>query len=112
MRLGVALDGDGAELIRERVATDTSGYGAVLDTVVGLVKRTEAKLGRTGTVGVGIPGAISDRTGLVKNADSTVPSGTSTAGTPITTSSRIGIPPSPTPRTPPTARRGSWRAPR
>ena len=31
----------------------------------------EAELGRDGTVGIGIPGAISPATGLVKNANST-----------------------------------------
>ena len=36
-----------------------------------LVRSAETKLGRRGSVGVGIPGAISPKTGLVKNANST-----------------------------------------
>jgi fructokinase len=71
----VALDDGGAELLRERVATDTGSYDAVVATIAGLVSRAESKLGRTGTVGVGIPGTISARTGLVKNANSTVLNG-------------------------------------
>jgi hypothetical protein len=58
----VALDDDGTEFLRERVATDPSSYDAVLATIAGLVTRAESKLWRTGTVGVGIPGTISART--------------------------------------------------
>jgi fructokinase len=36
-----------------------------------LVRGLEAELGATGTVGIGIPGALSPATGLVKNANST-----------------------------------------
>src|SRR5438067_611490 len=85
MRLGVdlggtkteviALDEVGTELLRERVATDKSSYDAAVATVAGLVTRAESKLGRQGTVGVGIPGTISARTGRVKNANSTVLNG-------------------------------------
>src|SRR5437660_6837286 len=85
MRLGVDLGGTktevvalgdgGAELLRERIPTDTSSYDAILATVAGLVTRAEAKLGRPGTVGVGIPGTVSANTGLVKNANSTVLNG-------------------------------------
>src|SRR5258708_38059746 len=39
--------------------------------MVELVKRIEAELGTTGTVGAGIPGSVSRRTGLIKNANST-----------------------------------------
>src|SRR5580658_6265723 len=80
MRLGVdlggtkteiiALDLDGHVRVRERVATPR-GYDAVLDAICGLVISTESKLGTRGTLGVAIPGALSARTGLVKNANST-----------------------------------------
>jgi fructokinase len=65
----IALDGTGAEIYRKRVDTDTRSYETVLATITGLVKEAEAVLGEQGTVGVGIPGAISGRTGLVKNAN-------------------------------------------
>jgi fructokinase len=39
--------------------------------VAGLVEAAEAALGQRGTLGVGIPGAVSHATGLVKNANTT-----------------------------------------
>ena len=66
----VALDADGQVRLRERVATP-SGYDAILGTICGLVVSAEAKLGSRGTLGVAIPGALSARTGFVKNANST-----------------------------------------
>jgi fructokinase len=85
MRLGVdlggtkteviALDDGGSELYRRRVDTDPGSYDAIVATVVSLVGEAEAALGRAGTVGVGIPGAVSARTGLVKNANTNVLNG-------------------------------------
>ena len=76
MRIGVdlggtkiealALDAAGREVFRKRVLTPRGDYPATLDAVVALVK----EIG-TGTVGIGIPGALSRVTGLVKNANST-----------------------------------------
>jgi fructokinase len=67
---GIALDRGGAELWRRRVATPQD-YGMTLDAVAGLVAAAEGDLGKRGVVGLGIPGAISPATGLVKNANST-----------------------------------------
>jgi fructokinase len=67
----IALDGDGAVLLRERAPTPRNDYGAIVRAIAGLVVSAEARLNRTGTVGVGIPGAISPKTGLVKNANTT-----------------------------------------
>jgi fructokinase len=81
MRIGVdvggtkieaaAFDGRGALLCRRRVRTPQGDYAATLDTIAGLIGAIEAELGRTGSVGLGIPGALSPATGLVKNANST-----------------------------------------
>jgi fructokinase len=68
---GVALDEGGAQLARRRVATPREDYDATLRAMVGLVRDLEAETGRRGTVGVGMPGALSPATGLVKNANST-----------------------------------------
>ncbi len=69
---GIALGPDGAALARRRIPSPAQdGYEAVLDAIAGLVAGLEAATGRRGTVGVGIPGAISPATGLVKNANST-----------------------------------------
>ena len=66
----VALGEDGATLARQRVPTPQHDYEACIAAASGLVRDLEDSLGRTGTVGVGIPGAISPATGLVKNANS------------------------------------------
>lgn len=71
----IALDDGGRELLRKRVATPAGDYGGTLKTIVGLVTFAEDQLGRKGKVGVGMPGAISRKTGLVKNANSTVLNG-------------------------------------
>ena len=68
---GVALGDDGAQLARRRVATPRHDYAATLESMAGLVRDLEAETGRRGSVGVGMPGAISPATGLVKNANST-----------------------------------------
>lgn len=71
----IALGDDGAELVRRRVATPSGDYAATLDAIAALVTSIEEKLGRTGSVGVGTPGAISPRTGLIKNSNSIVLNG-------------------------------------
>lgn len=66
----VVLEGDGSEIWRRRVPSPRDYRGTVA-AVVGLVESAERSLGGFGTVGVGLPGTISARTGLVKNANST-----------------------------------------
>ena len=67
---GIALDADGPVAARRRVATPRE-YVGTLDAITRLVAELEAEAGRTGSVGVGIPGVVSHATGLVKNANST-----------------------------------------
>jgi fructokinase len=75
LRIGIDLGGtkieaiavEGArEVFRKRVPTPCGDYAATLSTVASLVH----EIGE-GSVGVGIPGALSRVTGLVKNANST-----------------------------------------
>jgi len=68
----MALGGDGAELLRRRVPTPRHSYEAVIEAIASLVLAAEADLGERGTVGLAIPGIVSQKTGLVKNANSTV----------------------------------------
>ena len=68
---GIALDPQGVELRRIRVATPKGDYAATLAAVTGLVHELELATAQTGTVGVGIPGTLVASTGLVKNANST-----------------------------------------
>jgi len=67
----IALGGDGRQILRRRIATPQGDYMATLMAVAGLVESVEAEIGRRGTVGVGIPGAESLASGLIKNANST-----------------------------------------
>jgi fructokinase len=67
----IALDGDGREILRRRVATPQGDYRATVGTVAGLVEAVEGELHERGSVGVGMPGAESRVTGLIKNANST-----------------------------------------
>jgi len=67
----LALDDSGAERFRRRVPTPRGDYAATLEAIAVLVNDAERVLGAHGTLGVGIPGALSHATGLVKNANST-----------------------------------------
>jgi fructokinase len=67
----IALDDQGEVRARRRVATPRDDYEATLGAIAGLVAELETETRATATVGVGMPGAISPATGLVKNANST-----------------------------------------
>lgn len=67
----IALDDAGATLMRERAPTPQNDYEGCVRAVAGLVARFESALGRTGSVGVGMPGSLSPATGLLRNANST-----------------------------------------
>jgi len=67
----IALERDGRELHRHRIATPRHDYDGTVRAIAEAVREIERKLGRSATVGLGIPGTISTKTGLVKNANST-----------------------------------------
>jgi fructokinase len=67
----VALENDGNELDRQRVATPRGDYPGTVNAIRDGVVQIEGKLQRRATVGVGIPGTISRVTHGVKNANST-----------------------------------------
>ena len=82
MRIGVdlggtkietlALDGQGVARGGFRRPSPRDDYEATLATIAEMVTETERQAGGgLGVVGVGMPGAISPATGLVKNANST-----------------------------------------
>ena len=66
----VALARDGAIPVRLRVPTPRHDYDGTLAAIVRLVVAVEQRLGCRCPVGVGMPGAISPATGVVKNANS------------------------------------------
>src|SRR6267143_5918930 len=67
----LALDPSGREMLRKRVPTPRGDYDATISAVKGLVEEIDSSSGVKGSVGIGIPGALSRATGLVKNANST-----------------------------------------
>jgi fructokinase len=79
MRIGVDLGGTKIEVIalegervlaRRRVPAPRNDYDRTLRAVCDLVIAIQKETGESGTVGIGIPGAVSAQTGLVKNANS------------------------------------------
>ncbi|MGH1461449.1 MAG: ROK family protein [Neptuniibacter sp.] len=82
MRIGIDLGGTKIEIIamghlsneiyRKRVATPQGDYQAILRCLIELINNCEADCQQKAlSIGVGIPGAISPATGLIKNANST-----------------------------------------
>jgi len=68
---GVVLDADGKEIIRKRILTERQhGYQHILSRIKLLHDELAAAVsGQPATFGIGTPGAISPRTGLLKNSN-------------------------------------------
>jgi fructokinase len=81
MRIGIDLGGTKIEAVvltdagviafRERRATPRGDYDGTIDAIAGLVEEAERAVEARCSVGIGMPGAISPTTGVVKNANST-----------------------------------------
>lgn len=67
----IALDEQGIERMRFRTPTPQGDYQSTVANIVDMIHRAETELGEYASVGIGIPGALSRRTGRVKNANST-----------------------------------------
>jgi len=68
---GFVLGADGSFIDVRRVATPRHDYAGTLEAIAGLVAVIERDHGANALVGVGMPGSLSPRTGLVRNANST-----------------------------------------
>ncbi len=67
---GIVMDESGAILARERRPTpQAEGYEAILANVVTLIHDLERTASRECSVGIGTPGAISARSGCLKNSN-------------------------------------------
>ena len=67
---GIVMNEAGKMLYRERRPTpQDQGYRAILKTIHALVLDLEKKAGQSCRVGIGTPGAISTRTGCLKNSN-------------------------------------------
>jgi fructokinase len=70
------LDAAGVFLTRRRVATPDN-YSDALLAVADLVAQVEREVGPARSIGIGVPGSISPRTGVMRNANTTYLNGSS-----------------------------------
>jgi fructokinase len=68
---GAVIDEFGTVRLRRRTSSPAGDYRATIAAIVAIIADIERDLGVTASVGIGIPGALSPATGLVKNANST-----------------------------------------
>lgn len=81
MRLGIDLGGtkteiialapSGEEIYRQRADTPRGDYMEILNNIKSLVDAAEQEVGQRGSIGIGIPGALSRETGQARNANTT-----------------------------------------
>jgi predicted NBD/HSP70 family sugar kinase len=69
----IIMDGQGEITHRDRVDTPKDNYQQALNAIRGLVEKLEQEAGTAAPLplGIGTPGAISNKTGLMKNCNST-----------------------------------------
>ncbi|HVR64346.1 MAG TPA: ROK family protein [Polyangia bacterium] len=72
---GIVLADDGAVVAGARVATPADGYSSVLRAIADLVGHLERSAGGRCSIGVGTPGFLSPRTGLISNSNLTALNG-------------------------------------
>ncbi len=70
---GIALDEDGVELVRQRVATPEGNYQGTLVAIKSLIEQLESSIKQKASIGICTPGALSfasSSVGLLKNSNS------------------------------------------
>jgi len=67
----IALDGQGMEQLRFRRPTPAGNYAATVSLIAAMVQQAETELGTAASIGLGTPGAVSLKSGLMKNCNST-----------------------------------------
>jgi fructokinase len=71
----IVLDDNGATVHRRRVATPAGDYSATVRAIAELVRSAQLQIGASATVGIATPGALSPRSGLLRNSNSVVLNG-------------------------------------
>ena len=66
---GILIDNSGKELSRNRIKTEKN-YDGTIQGIISIVKQFENDFGNSESVGIGMPGAVSSDSALVKNANS------------------------------------------
>jgi fructokinase len=67
---GAAIDASSEVRLRRRLPTPAGDYHGTISAIGSVVADIERQIGAPASVGIGMPGAISPATGLVKNANS------------------------------------------
>ncbi|MCK4710830.1 MAG: ROK family protein [Gammaproteobacteria bacterium] len=65
----VLLDSSGKTVFKQRVATPADDYREILSSIQGLLQQAENYAGEQLNVGIGTPGALSPKTGLLRNSN-------------------------------------------
>ena len=66
---GILIDDSGKELSRTRIKTEKN-YDGTIKGIISIVKKFENDFGDSKSIGIGMPGAVSQDSALVKNANS------------------------------------------
>ena len=66
---GILIDNSGKELSRNRIKTEKN-YDGTIQGIISIVKKFENDFGNSESIGIGMPGAVSSDSALVKNANS------------------------------------------
>jgi fructokinase len=66
---GILINQEGKEVERKRIITEKN-YNGTINGILSLVKEFENNFGDSETIGIGMPGAVSKDSALVKNANS------------------------------------------
>lgn len=67
----IVLDSKGSQVFRKRIPSPQGSYVETVNAITELVLEADYHVQEITRVGIGIPGALSEQTGLVKNANST-----------------------------------------
>jgi fructokinase len=71
----IALDETGTVAWRERIATPKDSATEIYEAIASLVRAGERAIGATASVGIGTPGSLSPRTGLLRGSNTVVLNG-------------------------------------
>ena len=66
---GILIDNSGKELSRNRIKTEKN-YEGTIQGIISIVQKFENDFGNSQSIGIGMPGAVSADSALVKNANS------------------------------------------
>ena len=65
----ILIDNNGKEIFRKRIKTENN-YQGTIEGIKLLIKEIENNFGAVKSIGIGMPGVVSNDTSLVKNANS------------------------------------------